>query len=318
MATKNKKVLLTGVSGFAASKLAELLEAYNYSVHGTVRVRSDLYRLQGTIVQLHHMELTDYFSVEKVIAEVKPDMIFHLAAQSYVKSSWDNPIETYNTNVGGTMNILEAVRRLGLKTEILITSTSEVYGVQKGIINEDTICTPVSHYGISKLAQEQIGRLYHNAYGMKVVTTRAFNITGWGRGDVFVDSSFAKQLIEMRKGLRDKVLYHGNLESSRDFVDIHDVVEGYYKAISSQKWGEVFCLGSGKPVKIQKILDILIKLADIGEVKTVIDPARLRPVDTPTMKCDFSKAHKILKWSPKIPLTVSLQGLLDYWDERIK
>ena len=307
------KILITGVGGFAASHLARALK--EHEVHGTVRVRSDLSKIEDLDVKLHLVELTDYISVENVIREVKPDQIYHLAAQSYVKSSWDSPLETYRINVEGTINIFEAVRKLGLDTAILVTSSSETYGEVEGEINEETRQEPLTHYGISKYAQDMIARLYHRSYGMKVIITRAFNITGPGRGDVFVDSSFAKQIAEIENGKREKI-QHGNLGSSRDFVDVRDVVGGYIKAMESERWGEVFCFGSGKPVKISDVLAILIDYS-FKIVLTEVDPARLRPTDTKSMKCDWSKAELELDWKPEIPIENSLLDLLKSWRNKL-
>ena len=314
-----KKILITGINGFAASHLARKLLQEGNEVSGTIRTRSDLYKIEDIKdkLNLYLIELTDAHAVEKVIKEVRPDEIYHLAAQSYVKLSWDAPLETYRINIDGTINILEAVRRLEIKPAILITSTSEIYGEIEGKINENTVPNPITHYGISKYAQDMIARLYHRSYGMNIVITRAFNITGSGRADVFVDSSFAKQVVEIENG-KKPIIYHGNLESERDFVSVHDVVEGYIKALRSKKWGEVFCLGSGKPIKISRILNSLITFSDMPEdIKTEVDKKRFRPVDTKTMRCDYSKAKKVLNWEPKISIRESLIELLDYWRERL-
>ena len=314
-----KKILITGINGFAASHLARKLLQEGNEVSGTIRTRSDLYKIEDIKdkLNLYLIELTDAHAVEKVIKEVRPDEIYHLAAQSYVKLSWDAPLETYRINIDGTINILEAVRRLEIKPAILITSTSEIYGEIEGKINENTVPNPITHYGISKYAQDMIARLYHRSYGMNIVITRAFNITGSGRADVFVDSSFAKQVVEIENG-KKPIIYHGNLESERDFVSVHDVVEGYVKALRSKKWGEVFCLGSGKPIKISHILKSLITFSDMPEdIKTEVDKKRFRPVDTKTMRCDYSKAKKVLNWEPKISIRESLIELLDYWRERL-
>ena len=314
-----KKILITGINGFAASHLARKLLQEGNEVSGTIRTRSDLYKIEDIKdkLNLYLIELTDAHAVEKVIKEVRPDEIYHLAAQSYVKLSWDAPLETYRINIDGTINILEAVRRLEIKPAILITSTSEIYGEIEGKINENTVPNPITHYGISKYAQDMIARLYHRSYGMNIVITRAFNITGSGRADVFVDSSFAKQVVEIENG-KKPIIYHGNLESERDFVSVHDVVEGYVKALRSKKWGEVFCLGSGKPIKISHILKSLITFSDMPEdIKTEVDKKRFRPVDTKTMRCDYSKAKKVLNWEPKVSIRESLIELLDYWRERL-
>lgn len=304
------KILITGISGFAASHLARELLDEGHEVHGTVRMRNDLSKLKGLKVQTHLVEITDYISVENVLREVMPDEIYHLAAQSYVKLSWDAPLETYRINVEGTLNVFEAMRKLELDIPILVTSTSETYGEIDGDINEETRQEPITHYGISKYAQDMIARLYHRSYGMKVIVTRAFNITGPGRADMFVDSSFAKQISEIEYGKRDRIS-HGNLETERDFIDVRDVVKGYIMALRSERWGEVFCFGSGKPVKIQEILDMLIGFSR-SVIKTEVDPKRFRPTDTKSMKADATKA-KELGWEPVIPLKKSLEDLLNYW-----
>jgi GDP-4-dehydro-6-deoxy-D-mannose reductase len=307
------RILCTGISGFAASHLAKELKG---EIHGTVRVRSDLYKIKDAPYTLHLVEMTDALSVEKVIKEVMPDEVYHLAAQSYVRLSWDAPLETYRVNVEGTINLFEALRKYKPDARILVTSTSEVYGQVEGEIHEETVPNPNTHYGISKYTQECIARLYARSYGMNVVITRAFNITGWGRGDVFVDSSFAKQIVEIEKGKRD-VIKHGNLSSERDFVDVHDVVQGYIKALRSERWGEVFCLGSGKPRKIDDILTLLFSLSNLEKITREVDEARMRPTDTKTMKCDYTKAKNILAWEPRYPIERSLEDLLIYWRERI-
>lgn len=307
------KILVTGINGFAASHLARQLVDEGHEVHGTVRVRSDLYKLEDILnkITLHLVELTDSLSVEKIVRELKPNEVYHLAAQSFVRLSWDAPSETYRVNIDGTINLLEAIKKLDVQPAILITSTSEIYGEIEGMINEETPPNPLTHYGISKYAQDMIGRLYNRSFGMNIVLTRSFNITGPGRGSVFVDSSFAKQIADIEKGKQDSIL-HGNLESERDFVDVRDVVRGYVKALRSQRWGEVFCFGTGKPIKIQKILDILKSFSTLN-ITTKLDPKRLRPIDTKSMQCDYSKTKKILNWEPTIPLEQSLKDLLEYW-----
>ncbi|KKN59592.1 hypothetical protein LCGC14_0540550 [marine sediment metagenome] len=308
------RILITGISGFAASHLARKLLSEGHEVHGTVRTRSDLSNIKDIKdkLQLHLIEMTDSFAVDNVVNGVQPEEIYHLAAQSYVKLSWDAPIETYRINVDGTINLFESVRKLKISPRILVTSTSEVYGEVNGAINEETIPNPITHYGISKYAQDMIARLYARSYNLKVVVTRAFNITGAGRADVFVDSSFAKQIAEIEKG-KEPLIEHGNLESERDFVSVHDVIDGYIKALRSERWGEIFCLGSGKPVKIKGLLDSLIKLSTYKGIRTKVDKKRLRPTDTKSMKCDYSKAKRILGWKPKVPIEDSLEELLNYW-----
>jgi len=311
------KILVTGVNGFAASWLAKKLIDNGDEIHGTIRIRSDLHRIKDIKdkLKLHSVELSDSISVSNVLQEVKPDQIYHLAAQSYVKSSWDAPIETYLTTTIGTVNLLEAARKLEKVPEILMVSSSEVYGHNDNLMDEKTSPVPSTHYGIAKYTQDLMGSMYWDAYRMPIVITRAFNITGWGRGDMFADSSFAKQIVEIEKGLREPVIYHGNLDSARVFIDVEDAMIGYILALNSKRWGEVFCLGNDEPVKIKDLLDVLISLSTV-KVRTEVDPARLRPADTKTMRCDSTKAVKELGWVQTIPLTVSMENLLAYWRER--
>ncbi len=317
---KNKKIILiTGINGFAGSHLAELLLDENHEVHGTVRVRSDLHRIEHIKdkLTLHYMELTDYLSVEGVILKVKPDEIYHLAAQSTVRQSWDMPMENYMINAIGAVHVFESCRKLDKKPDILNVSTSEVYGEIKGVINEDTIQNPNTHYGISKNAQDSIGRLYHRAYDLPIVTSRSFNVTGPRRSDMFADSTFAKQVAEIEAGKKEPVVMHGNLTSERDFVDVRDIVRAYIMILRSGRFGEVFCIGSGQPRSIQFMLDVLLEKTTRKDIKDTIDPDRMRPVDTKTMKCDNTKI-KSLGWSPTISIEQSVEDTLNYWRERIK
>ena len=314
-----KRVLISGINGFAGSHLAELLVAEGHDVHGTVRIRSDLHRIEDIKdkLTLHYVELTDYLSVEGVILKVRPDEIYHLAAQSTVRQSWDMPMENYMINTLGTIHIFESCRKLENKPAVLNVSTSEVYGMVEGPTNEDTMPNPNTHYGISKLSQDLIGRLYHKAYGLPVVTSRSFNVTGPKRSAIFADSDFAKQIAEMEIGKREPVIKHGNLTSERDFVDVQDVVRAYVMMLRSGRYGEIFCVGSGQPRSIQFMLDTLLKLSTRKDIKDEIDPDRMRPVDTKTMQCDNTKI-KSLGWEQTISIEKSVEDTLNYWREMVK
>lgn len=311
------KILITGINGFAASHLARRLVSYGHEVHGTARVRSDLHRLNDIIdsIKIHLIELTDSHSVSGVLDSIKPDQIYHLAAQSYVRSSWETPLETYRINVDGTINILEAAHKMEKCPEILITSTSEIYGEKAGAMNEETIAEPNTHYGISKYAQDLIGQMYAKAYKMPIVITRSFNVTGPGRASVFVDSNFARQVAEIEAGKKEQVIEHGNLETYRDFTDVRDVVCGYILALESKDWGEVFCFGSGVPIQIKDMLSTLVSFSN-KTIETKVDPSRFRPIDTASSYADFSKAKK-LGWEPEIPFKQSMEDLLNYWREKV-
>lgn len=319
MEINKKVVLITGIGGFAGSHLAELLLAEGDEVHGTVRVRSDLHRIEHIKDKLilHYVELTDYLSVEGVILKIKPDEIYHLAAQSTVRQSWDMPMENYMINTIGPIHVFEACRKLEKKPAILNCSTSEVYGEVVGAINEETSANPITHYGISKYSQDMIGRLYHRAYGIPIVTSRSFNVTGPKRSDMFADSNFAKQIAEIETGKKEPVIMHGNLDTERDFIDVRDVVRAYVMMLRSGRYGEIFCVGSGQPRSIQFMLDILLSNTIRKDIKDAIDPERMRPVDTKTMKCDNTKMRS-LGWEQTIPIEQSVIDTLNYWRERIK
>ena len=342
-----KKILITGAPGFAASHLIEVLSKDdNNVIHGTKRVRSDMYRLEklgvADKVCFHLIEMTDAISVHNVIAEVMPDQIYHLAAQDYVKSSWDSPIETFNTNVNGLINLYEAVRRCypritdgpvigdGVNTgyaatqvifaypKILVTSTAETYGYHFDPIHELTEQNPLNPYGVSKLAMDKMAQVYAKAYEIPTVITRAFNVSGWGRNDPFVDSDFAKQIAGAEVGFNSGELQHGDLSTKRSFFDVKDCVSGYIMAMEyNQKEScEVFCFGPDKSTSIQELLDVLIGYAQVS-ITTHLMQDRLRPLETIDMRCDTSKAKQVLGWEPKVPLDDSLKDLLQYWRERL-
>jgi GDP-4-dehydro-6-deoxy-D-mannose reductase len=312
------KVLITGISGFAGSHLTEyLLKKGGVEVTGIIKWRSKLdniNHLQDKI-KLYECDIRDAFAVRTVLAEVKPVYLFHLAAQSYVPFSWRAPSETLSTNIIGELNIFEAVRELKLDTRIQIAGSSEEYGMvypDEVPIKETNPLRPLSPYGVSKVAQDLLGYQYTQSYGLKIVRTRAFNHTGPRRGDVFVSSNFAKQIVEIEKGLRKPVLRVGNLEAVRDFVDVRDVVRAYFLALEKGTPGEVYNIATGRGVKIKEMLDRLLKIARI-DIKVEVDPTRFRPSDVELLVGSAEKFQKATGWKPEIPFDQTLEDLLNYW-----
>jgi GDP-4-dehydro-6-deoxy-D-mannose reductase len=317
------KALITGITGFAGSHLAEyLLKQKNCQVFGIYRWRSRMENIEGVKdkITLLECDLRDAASTYEAIKKTKPDMIFHLAAQSYVPMSWTAPSETLTTNIMSELNIFEAVRSLGLKDcRIHIAGSSEEYGMVSPAetpIKETNPLRPLSPYGVSKVAQDLLGYQYFKSYGLKIIRTRAFNHTGPRRGDVFVTSNFSKQIVEIEKGKRKPVIYVGNLEAVRDFSDVRDVVRGYYLALKDGKPGEVYNICSGKGYKIKEMLNVLISLADC-DIKTIQDPKRLRPSDVELLLGDATKIRKAVGWKCEIPFKKTMKDLLDYWRERV-
>jgi GDP-4-dehydro-6-deoxy-D-mannose reductase len=316
------RALITGITGFAGSHLADYLLAQHPEVEvaGTYRWRSPMENVEHVLdrIELIETDLRDYSSVQRTLETLRPELIFHLAAQSFVPSSWTGPSETLTTNILGQTFLFEAVRTLGLDPAIQIACSSEEYGLVKPEetpIAEHNPLRPLSPYAVSKVTQDYLGYQYFQSYGLRVVRTRAFNHTGPRRGEVFVASNFARQLMRIEAGLDAPVLRVGNLDAVRDFTDVRDVARGYYLAATRGESGEVYNLASGRGITIRELLDKLIQLSGV-EVQVETDPDRLRPSDVQILIGDSSKFHEQTGWKPMIPLETTLIDLLDYWRDR--
>jgi len=270
-------------------------------------------------ITLYECDLKDAASVRYIIREIEPDLIFHLAAQSYVPMSWRAPAQTLETNIIGEVNLFEAVKEMGISPLIHIAGSSEEYGLvykDEIPIKETNPLRPLSPYGVSKVAQDLLGYQYFRSYGLRIVRTRAFNHTGPRRGEVFATSNFAKQIAEIEKGKREPVMWVGNLDAVRDFSDVRDVVKGYLLALERGEPGEVYNISTGEGHKIGEILDILLSLSKVDlEVKK--DSSRMRPSDVELLIGDHSKFTETTGWKPEIPLRKTLEDLLNFWRERV-
>jgi len=338
------RVLITGVTGMAGSHLAEyLLGIGGLEVYGIYRWRSRVDNIEdlkkagkvniitgGLESMLHdrvnpsklnliEADITDSFSVKWVIGAVKPDRIFHLAAQSYVHASWGAPAETLHTNIIGEVNLLEAVRSADIDPIIQIAGSSEEYGLvhpHELPVKETNALRPLSPYGVSKVTQEMLAYQYFMSYGLKTIVTRAFNHEGPRRGEVFVTSNFAKQIAEVEKGLKPPVLYVGDLSSVRDWSDVRDVVQAYWLATEMGSPGEVYNIGSGVGRRVEEMLNMLLGMSNVS-IKIEMDHARLRPSDVKVLICDYTKFRKLTGWKPEISFEQTLSDLLDYWRARV-
>ncbi|NLC78819.1 MAG: GDP-mannose 4,6-dehydratase [Ruminococcaceae bacterium] len=327
-----KRVLITGMTGMVGSHLADfLLENTDWDIHGMQRWRSPLDNIMHLMdkineknrVFVHYGDLNDQGSLIKVLEEVKPDYIFHLAAQSYPLTSFTAPIDTLNTNILGTCRLLEGVHILGLEPIIHVCASSEVFGrvsSDKLPINEECGFQPASPYAISKVGTDLVGRYYAEAYGLTVMTTRMFTHTGPRRGDVFHESTFAKQIAMIEAGLVPPVIKVGNLESLRTYADVRDAVRAYYMLLTVNPIkGEYYNIGGTYTCKVGDTLNKLIELSTVKDmVKIEVDPARLRPIDADLQVPDCSKFTAHTGWTPEIPFDKTMGDLLDYWRARIK
>lgn len=309
--------LITGISGFVGSHLAEFLLKSGLEVHGMIRWRSRTENIEHIRAKLHLIEadMRDAHSIQNAIDETLPDYIFHLAAQSFVPTSWHAPGETLSTNIVGNANLLEAVRKSNCNPIIQIAGSSEEYGMvypNEVPIKETNPLRPMSPYGVSKVAQDLLSRQYHMSYGLKVVVTRAFNHTGPKRGEVFVTSNFSKQIAEIEKGLKEPIIAVGNLRAKRDFSDVRDIVKAYWLAVTKGEYGAVYNICSEKAITIQSVLDLLLSMTN-KDVEVKQDPSRMRPSDVEVLQGDCSKFKKQTGWNPEIPFERTMMDLLDYW-----
>lgn len=316
------KVLITGITGMAGSHLADYLVTQpGIELTGTIRWRSKTENIKHLRDRVNFIEceFKDAFSVESLIRQTKPDIIFHLAAQSFVPTSWNSPQDTLNNNILAQVNIFEAVRQTGIEPVIQVACSSEEYGLvypDEVPITENNPLRPLSPYAVSKVTQGYLAYQYYKSYGLKTIVTRTFNHTGPRRGHVFVTSNFARQVVEIEKGLKDSVLEVGNLSAKRDFTDVRDIVRGYWLAVNKGVPGEVYQICSGKAYSIQEVIDILLSLSKV-KIEVKQDPARLRPSDVPILLGSYEKFNRQTGWEPQIPFEQTLRDLLDYWREII-
>ena len=313
------RVLITGISGFVGAILAEYLLSDSFSrsleIHGTIH-RADS-RIQSIRDQLHlhRGDLRNPSWIDNIIRTVKPRFVFHLAAWSDVRASWDQPWAAYELNISCQLNLLEALRRNAPDARVLVVASSEVYGLiepEDLPVDEATPLRPNSPYGISKVAQDLMAQQYWFNFGMPTVRVRSFNHIGPGQSDSFVASAFARQIAEIEAGRQDPVLKVGNLDAERDYTDVRDMVRAYWLALRHGEPGGVYNVGSGSTCSVRKLLEVLLELTS-AEIAVEQDPQRLRPSDVARMLCDRNQLSKVTGWRPTISLRESLADVLQYW-----
>ncbi|HEX3178553.1 MAG TPA: GDP-mannose 4,6-dehydratase [Methylomirabilota bacterium] len=317
------RVLITGITGFVGSHLAEWALAQGADVVGSVRWRSNTEHIEHLRdrIQLVNSDLRDLSSVRTLLEQARADYIVHLAAQSFVGASWETPMETLLTNAVSQMNLFEAIRQLGAKARFLVIGSSEEYGLvypDELPIRETNPLRPLSPYAVSKVTQDLMGFQYWKSYGLDIVRARAFNHDGPRRGDAFATSSFAKQIAEAEAGLREPYVEVGDLKPTRDFSDVRDIVRGYWALLEHGPAGEVYNLCSGVDWSIERILNFLLAHSKLERVEIRPDAGRLRPSDVPVLRGSADKIREAVGWTPRIPLERTLVDLLDYWRRQIQ
>jgi GDPmannose 4,6-dehydratase/GDP-4-dehydro-6-deoxy-D-mannose reductase len=318
------KVLITGITGMVGGHLAEyfLSKFPGTEVHGLVRWRSPLRNIKSILpkIHLHQGDLRDLNSLVELLRKVGPDRIHHLAAQSYVDMSFVAPADTLNNNIIGTVNLLDAIRIVDINPRVHICSSSEVYGQVRQDevpITESTPLRPASPYAVSKVGEDMIAFQYGLSYKLDLVRTRMFTHTGPRRGDVFAESSFAKQIAEIELKKRSGPVRVGNLNSVRTLADVRDAVRAYKLLLDKCPAGEVYNIGGKETMTVGDILETLKSLAHVP-IQHVVDPARLRPSDVTLQIPDTRKFHQVTGWEPEIPARQTLSDLLDYHRDNLR
>jgi GDP-mannose 4,6-dehydratase len=334
------KALITGITGMVGSHLADyLLEHTDWDVYGVCRWRSPLENVNHLLDRVNrhdrvffdYADLNDQMSLMTVIRKIKPDYVFHLAAQSYPLTSFTAPIDTLNTNILGTCRLLEAIHYAMTEDPdyhpvIHVCASSEVFGkiskdaIPAAGINEECPFNPASPYAISKVGTDLLGRYYADAYQMTVMTTRMFTHTGPRRGDVFHESTFAKQIAMIEAGLIPPVVKVGNLKSLRTYADVRDAVRAYYMLVTVNPIkGEYYNIGGSYTCEVGDTLNTLLSFSSMkDQIKIETDPERLRPIDADLQVPDCRKFKEHTGWEPEIPFEKTMLDLLNYWRDRVR
>jgi len=314
------RALITGISGFVGSHLAERLLAQGWEVWGCSLQHGSGHGWLAPGARFLGADLTEARAAQDVVLQVRPQVIFHLAAQAAVGPSHRRPWETLRTNIAMQTHVLEVVRHYLPECVVLVVGSGEEYGLARPEampLREDAPMRPTTPYAVSKMAQDFLGLQYHLAYGLRVVRVRPFNHVGPRQGLGFVAADFGKQLAEAEAGLSEPVIKVGNLSARRDFTDVRDVVRAYALLVHRGAWGDVYNVASGRAISVAKLLEMLLAETRV-EVEVAQDPSRMRPSDTPVFVGDYAKLREATGWRPEVPLEQSVRDVMEYWRVRIK
>ena len=325
------RALITGITGMVGSHLADfLLENTDWIIYGLCRWRSPLDNVEHLLprankkdrIHFIYGDLCDYISLQNAVEETKPDYVFHLAAQSYPMTSFTSPLQTLDTNILGTERLLEVLRKcIGIDPVIHVCSSSEVFGRvprEKLPINEACSFHPASPYAISKVGTDLVGRFHAEAYGQRVVVTRMFTHTGPRRGDVFAESTFAKQIAMIEQGMIPPVVNTGNLNSLRTWSDVRDAVRAYYMlATINPIPGEYYNIGGSFSCTVGEMLNYLLSISTRKDISVEKEEQRIRPIDADLQVPDTTKFKEHTGWEPQMPFEKTMQDLLDYWRDKV-
>ncbi len=314
------RILITGVGGFVGRHLFNTLcrQYPDAIIHGTAIEQAP--QMGNNRLQYHLIDLKNYGAISELMAEIQPDQIYHLAAQSSPRKSFIIPWETLENNIKAELNIIQACLDVHLTPRILIISSAEIYGPvspNQLPINEDAPLRPTNPYGVSKVAQDMLGLQYFLSHKLPILRVRPFNHFGPGQSEGFVATDFAVQIARIELGLQKNVIEVGNLSAERDFTDVRDVVEAYVMIMKKGVPGEVYNVASGRPYSIQYLLDVLLKYSE-ATIQVEVDPARLLPVDVPIVRGDIRRLQSLCGWQASIPFESTLLDVLNDWRTRVR
>ncbi|GAB4509466.1 MAG: GDP-mannose 4,6-dehydratase [Anaerolineae bacterium] len=314
------RVLITGAGGFVGKHLVEhLLHSIpKVEIHGASQ--SSHTELSGSNYINHEVQLRNAEEVDELIKEVRPDQIYHLAAQAFVPRSFEAPWETLENNIQAQLNLFQACLKEELKPRILVVSSAEIYGrvsPEEMPISEDAELRPTSPYSVSKITQDMLALQYHLSHNLPIMRARPFNHFGPGQNDNFVAPSFASQIARIEAGIQEPVIQVGDLSAKRDFTDVRDIARAYYLILTYGDPGDVFNVASGTSRSAQDVLDTLLTFSGV-QIDVVVDESRLRPTAIPILEGDSTRLRKKTGWAPTIPFEQSLRDILEDQRQRIK
>jgi GDP-4-dehydro-6-deoxy-D-mannose reductase len=314
------RALITGITGFAGGHLAQVLLDRGDEVFGVARDEGYTLAHLTQKIQPVIKDLQDIDVVKATLAEIRPDVIYHLAGQAFVPQAWANPWDTFTNNVRPQLNILRTMLDLNISARLLVVASNEVYGhvsPDKLPVGEDAPMRPENPYGVSKVTQDALALQYHLSHGVDVIRARAFNHIGPRQSPVFVAASFARQIAEIEAGRKEPVLLVGNLEAMRDFTDVVDVMRAYALLAENGQSGEAYNIGTGRAHSIQDLLNLLLSYTRVN-ITIQQDPTRMRPSDVPVVYADNTRLKASTGWEPTIKFEDSLHRVLDYWRTQVR
>lgn len=313
------KSLIIGGAGFVGAYLISCLKNEFGQDVAVTKMPMETIQIEGMDeIEIVDLDILDPDAIVSVLQQIQPDYIYHLAAQSSVSVSWKNPALTIDVNIKGSMNLLEALRKLDHKPRVLLVGSGEEYGhilPDETPIREGNVPRPGNIYAATKTCQNMLGKIYADAYGLDIMMVRAFNHIGPNQAPLFVAADFCKQVAEIEHGDKEPVIRVGNLSAQRDFTDVRDVVRAYAMLMEHGLSGETYNVGSGRAIAIQDILNMIVGMSN-SSIRVEVDPQKIRPVDVPIIEADNRKLSEATGWMPEIPLEQTLRETLDYWREK--